>query len=98
MSPPPPPQEEFTTAMSQASWNRRVELGSGEAVVMHSHSAIVHYPTASSQFAPYSPSEDTATAPKSVMRGFAEIDKVEPGESVSGREGGRGHCSLLVSL
>lgn len=55
-----------------------MELENGESIVMHSHSSIVHYMQPSSSGASLD-LEDTH--PKAVMRGFAELDKVETGES-----------------
>ena len=75
----PYPQEEYIAALSQGAWNRRVDMGGGQTVIMHSHSAIVHYPT------PHTGTVDldnTFSHPKSVMRGFAEVDKVESGEQL----------------
>ncbi len=55
----------------------------GEFVVLHSHSSIVHYP-------PHVPSssttgsldyDDSHAHPRAVMRGFADVDKVEPGKA-----------------
>ena len=72
-----PTQEEYLAAVSQGMWNRRVEMGGGQTVVMHSHSAIVHYPTPNTGTLDL---DGSSSHPKSVMRGFAEVDKVESGE------------------
>ena len=58
-------------------WNRRVEMGGGETVIMHSHSAIVHYLTPNTGTLDL---DGSFSHPKSVMRGFAEVDKVESGK------------------
>ena len=58
-------------------WNRRVEMGGGEVVIMHSHSAIVHYLTPNTGTLDL---DGSFSHPKSVMRGFAEVDKVESGK------------------
>ena len=58
-------------------WNRRVDMGGGQTVIMHSNSAIVHYPTPNTGTLDL---DNTFSHPKSVMRGFAEVDKVENGE------------------
>ena len=54
-----------------------MEVGEGEAVVMHSQSSMAHYPA--SQFQPITHDIDYSH-PRSVLRGFAEIDHVEQGE------------------
>lgn len=69
-------QEEYLGALSQGMWNRRVEMGGGETVIMHSHSAIVHYLTPKTGTLDL---DGSFSHPKSVMRGFAEVDKVESG-------------------
>lgn len=70
-------QEEYLSALSQGMWNRRVEMGGGETVIMHSHSAIVHYLTPNTGTLDL---DGGFSHPKSVMRGFAEVDKVESGK------------------
>ena len=67
-------------AVSRGVWGGKVEVGEGEAVVMHSQSSMAHYP--SSQFQPIAHEVDYSH-PRSVLRGFAEIDHVEQGESPS---------------
>ena len=52
-----------------------MQLSGGEYVVMHSHSAIVHYPSSHHGMN----IEEESSHPKSVLRGFAEIEKVETG-------------------
>ena len=56
-----------------------MEMGGGQTVIMHSHSAIVHYPTPNTGTLDL---DSTFSHPKSVMRGFAEVDKVENGEQL----------------
>ena len=73
-------QEEYLSAVSQESWNRRVDLSGGEAVIMHSTSAMVQYP--SSHFKTSIDHEEDYAHPKSVLRGFKEVDKVEQGKSL----------------
>ena len=70
-------QDEYLSALSQGMWNRRVEMGGGETVIMHSHSAIVHYLTPNTGTLDL---DGGFSHPKSVMRGFAEVDKVESGK------------------
>ena len=36
-------QEAFASAVVRGNWNCRVELSNGEAVVIHSPTAMVHY-------------------------------------------------------
>lgn len=69
-------EEEYLSAFSQGQWNRRVELTGGETVIMHSQSAIVHYPPQHHG----SMVPDDLSHPRSVLRGFAEIEKVDSGE------------------
>lgn len=71
-------QEEYVSALSHSDWNRRVELEGGEVVILHSPSAIMHYP-ASHFKSSLDYKEDYH--PKSVLRGFAEVNKVEQGEN-----------------
>lgn len=71
-------EEEYLTAISQGVWNRRVEMTGGDAVILHSPSAIVHYPP--SHFQPTVDHEADYGHPRSVLRGFAEREKVEQGE------------------
>ena len=73
-------QEEYLSAVSQESWNRRVDLSGGEAVIMHSTSAMVQYPL--SHFKTSIDHEEDYAHPKSVLRGFKEVDKVEQGKSL----------------
>ena len=54
-----------------------MEMGGGETVIMHSHSAIVHYLTPNTGTLDL---DGSFSHPKSVMRGFAEVDKVESGK------------------
>lgn len=54
-----------------------MEMGGGETVIMHSHSAIVHYLTPNTGTLEL---DGSSSHPKSVMRGFAEVDKVESGK------------------
>ena len=56
-----------------------MDLSAGEAIIMHSPSAIVHYP--SSHFKSTVDHEVDYAHPRSVLRGFAEIDKVEKGKT-----------------
>ncbi|CAI8002526.1 SEC23-interacting protein [Geodia barretti] len=70
-------EEEYMGAVSRGVWGGKVEVGEGEAVVMHSQSSMAHYP--SSQFQPIAHEVDYSH-PRSVLRGFAEIDHVEQGE------------------
>ena len=70
-------QEEYLSAASQGSWNRRIELSGGEVVIIHSPSAIIQYPA--SQFRPIDHQEEYSQ-PRSVLRGFLEVNKVEQGE------------------
>lgn len=72
------PQEEYKYSSNQSSWNRRVDVENGETVVLHSHSSAMHYPSSSSTQLPED-MEDTSLYPKDVMRGFHDLDKVEPG-------------------
>ena len=65
-------------AVSRGVWGGKVEVGEGEAVMMHSQSSMAHYP--STQFQPIAHEVDYSH-PRSVLRGFAEIDHVEQGES-----------------
>ena len=55
-----------------------MELEDGEAVVMHSQSAIAHYPA--SHFRQALDHEQDYSQTRTVLRGFAELDKVENGE------------------
>ncbi len=73
-----PHQEAYLSAISQGQWNRRVELSGGESVIMHSQSAIVHYPSQPNG----SILADDLSQPKSVLRGFAEIEKVDAGRLI----------------
>lgn len=73
-------QEEYLSALSQGQWNRRVEMSGGEAVIMHSQLAIVHYPSQPHD----SIVSDDLSHPRSVLRGFAEVDKVDTGEKRKG--------------
>lgn len=59
-----------------------MELGNGESVVMHSHSSIVHYLQPSSSSLGSMDLEGSHSHPKAVMRGFAELDKVETGKGL----------------
>ena len=70
-------QDRYQTALSQSSWNCKVDLENGEQVIMHSFSSIVHYSRSSSHSS--LDLEGTGAHPKAVMRGFAELDKVETG-------------------
>ncbi len=59
-----------------------MEVNGGEYVIMHSHSSIVHY---SSTFSSSLEDEGLMQAhpvrhPMAVMRGFADIDKIESGK------------------
>lgn len=63
-------------AVESGVWGGRVEVGEGEGVIMHSQSSMAHYPAA--QFQPPSHEVDYAH-PRSVLRGFAEIDHVDQG-------------------
>lgn len=74
-------QEEYLSAQSYGAWNRRVDLPAGEAVIMHSPSAIIHYPA--SHFKQTIDHEVEYAQPKSLLRGFAEVDKVEQGEATT---------------
>ena len=63
----------------------------GDVVILHSSSAIVHYPP--SHFQPSINHEEDYGQPRSVLRGFAEREKVEQGENwASSME------SLLLSI
>ncbi len=53
-----------------------MELSDGESVIMHSQSAIVHYPSQPNGSTTVS---DDLSHPKSVLRGFAEVEKVDSG-------------------
>ena len=64
------------SAATSGSWNCRVELGGGEAVIMHSPSSLVHYPAA--HFQPLR--HDVDYQPRVVLRGFAELNEVGTGE------------------
>ena len=78
------------SAVGSGVWGGRVEVGDGEGVVMHSQSSMAHYPVA--QFQPITHEVDYSH-PRSVLRGFAEIDLVEQGTC--------GHligCTLTLSL
>ena len=76
-----------------------MEMGGGEVVIMHSHSAIVHYLTPNTGTLDL---DGSFSHPKSVMRGFAEVDKVESGKpstNVLSRYvtlGGRGYWSKFT--
>ena len=56
-----------------------MEVGEGEAVVFHSQSSMAHYPA--SQFQPITHEVDYSH-PRTVLRGFAEIDHVEQGTTL----------------
>jgi len=72
------PQVEFITALKHNQWNKRVELGAGEAVIMHSPQAIVHYPpppnTSQVHF------EEHQNRPKAVRREFPDLEHITQGE------------------
>ena len=51
-------------------------MAGGESVIMHSQSAIVHYP--SQHLGAMVP--DDLSHPRAVLRGFAEVEKVDVGE------------------
>ena len=70
-------QETFMAACSLGQWNCRVEVGEGEGVIMHSPTSMLHYPA--SQFQAISHEKDYSQ-PRSVLRGFAEMELVEQGE------------------
>ena len=55
-----------------------MELERGEAVILHSQSSLVHYPA--SHFGGVLDHEQEYSQPRTVIRGFAELDKVEPGQ------------------
>lgn len=55
-----------------------MDLDGGECVIMHSFSSIVHYSRPSTVRS--MDLEGTNAHPKAVMRGFAELDKVETGK------------------
>lgn len=63
--------------MRRGVWGGKVEVGGGEAVVMHSQLSMAHYPA--SQFQPITHEVDYSH-PRSVLRGFAEIEHVEQGQ------------------
>ncbi len=63
---------------------------------MHSPSAIVHYPA--SHFRPTVDHEVDYAHPKSVLRGFAEVDKVEQGSQGKNRVMGINYCSPSVGV
>ena len=65
------------SAATSGNWNCRVELSGGEAVIMHSPTSFVHYQAA--HFQPLS--HDMDYHPRVVVRGFAELGQVEPGEA-----------------
>jgi len=73
-------QAEFVAAVKYNQWNKRVELGNGEAVIMHSPQAIVHYP------APLNSSqvrfEDNQDRPKAVRREFPDLDHITQGKTL----------------
>ncbi len=55
-----------------------MDLDGEECIIMHSFSSIVHY-SRSSSVAGSLDLEGTSSHPRAVMRGFAELDKVEMG-------------------
>ncbi len=57
-----------------------MEMSGGETVIMHSQMAIVHYPSQPQA----SIVSDDLSHPRSVLRGFAEVDKVDTGEKRGG--------------
>ena len=59
-----------------------MELADGDYVIMHSFSSIVHYShhSTGSLDTGALDLEGTSAHPRAVMRGFAELDKVETGE------------------
>ena len=62
-------------------WNKRVDLGNGETVIMHSPQAIVHYPAAaltSSQ----THFEDNHYKPKAVRREFPDLEHITYGKNL----------------
>ena len=75
------PQVEFIAALKHNQWNKRVELGAGEAVIMHSPQAIVHYPpppnTSQVQF------EEHQNRPKAVRREFPDLEHITQGKCVA---------------
>lgn len=75
-------QAEFVAAVMHGQWNKRVELGNRETVIMHSPQAIVHYP------APLTCSqthfEDNQYKPKAVRREFPDLDHITQGETEEG--------------
>ncbi len=69
-----------------------MEMGGGETVIMHSHSAIVHYLTPNTGTLDL---DGGFSHPKSVMRGFAEVDKVESGKPNQYHRSGNFHVMKL---
>jgi hypothetical protein len=41
-------ESEYVSAFESGRWNRRLEIGNGEYVAMHSESIIVHFPSTKS--------------------------------------------------
>ena len=72
-----------------------MELDGGECVIMHSFSSVVHYAGPSAHSLDL---EGTGAHPKAVMRGFAELSKVETGtlwvkeSNTQGEEKSLGPC------
>lgn len=60
-------------------WNKRVELGNGETVVMHSPQAIVHYPAALTSSQTHF--EDSLYKPKAVRREFPDLEHITQGKT-----------------
>ena len=77
-------------AMAGGVWGGRVEVGEGEAVVLHSQTSIAHY--SASQLQSVSHDLDYSSS-CSVLRGFAEIDQVEQGKAAI-----VSHCCQWSSL
>jgi len=41
-------ESEFVSGYESGRWNRRLEIGTGEYIMMHSEAIIVHFPTTKS--------------------------------------------------
>lgn len=57
-------------------WGGRVDVGEDEGVILHSQTSMAHYPA--SQFQPITHDVEYSH-PRSVLRGFAEIDHIDQG-------------------
>ena len=65
--------------MMHNQWNKRVELGNGETVIMHSPQAIVHYLAALTGSQMHF--EDNQYRAKAVRREFPDLEHITQGKA-----------------